>query len=245
MLSFAPTSFKQAVRHWMAGALGVPYPKYGIPGTLVAELGSARDLCVVDVGAHVGAFTTGLDQLCGVRRALLCEANPDKAECLRQKFAGRSFEIFEGAICDQVGEADFHIASFDAISSLLPIMAADPNLAAIDTSRRSTVKVKTATLDSLCVDIGFGSIDILKIDVQGAELLVLEGASVVLSRTARIWIEASLKPLYEGSALFGDIYRFLTGRGFVLRALEPGFRGSDGELLQVDLLFVRGVRGES
>jgi len=226
----------------MAGLLGVPYPKFGIPGEVVASLASARNLSVVDVGAHEGRFTTGLDQLCGIRRAVLCEPNPEKAESLRQRFVGHAFEIFQGAICNHDGEAEFYVANVDAISSLLPIMGTDPNLSAIDTSYRTKVRVKTRTLNSLLGDLDFGSVDLLKIDVQGTELLVLEGASKVLTQTARIWVEVSLKPLYDGSALFEDVYRFLVARGFGLWAMEPGFRGSNGELLQLDLLFLPGKR---
>jgi hypothetical protein len=49
--------------------------------------------------------------------------------------------------------------------------------------------------------------------------------------------EVSFSPLYEGSCVFGQVYDFLHARGFRLLALEEGFRGQDGELLQCDALF--------
>jgi FkbM family methyltransferase len=238
LLSFAPQGFKDALRQQMAKVLGVAYPRHGLPGELVSSIGSNRALSVVDVGAHAGAFSAGIEQLCGMRRAILCEPNPEKAASLRRRFSGTNYEIFQGAICAHDGEAEFHVASFDAISSLMPILGSSPDLGALDTSTKATIKVEARTLDSLLGGIDFGPVDLLKIDVQGAELLVLHGARKVLAQTARIWVEVSLKPLYEGSALFPEVYQFLVDRGFGLQAVDPGYRSPNGELLQLDLLFL-------
>lgn len=229
---------KNWVRQRMADLLNIPYPRYGLPGELVSSIGADVALSVVDVGAHAGAFAAGVAQLCGMRKAMLCEPNPEKADTLRRRFAGSTYDIFQGAICAHEGEAEFHVANFDAISSLMPILGSNPDLGALDTSTKATIKVEAKTLDSLLGGIDFGPVDLLKIDVQGAELLVLEGAKNVLSQTARIWIEVSLRPLYEGSALLPEVYEFLGERGFGLSAIDPGYRAPNGELLQLDLLFL-------
>lgn len=238
LASFAPPGLKDAVRQQMASLLGVPYPRCGIPGELVSSIALERELAVVDVGAHQGRFAASIDQLCGIRKAVLCEPNPGKADELRRQYADSRYEIFQGAICACDGDADFYVARFDAISSLLPVMSGSLHLAAVDTSCESKIRVRARTLDSLLKELRFGVVDLLKIDVQGAEILVLEGATETLTQTARIWVEVSLRPLYEGSALFPEVYGHLVERGFSLQALEPGFRGPNGELLQLDLLFL-------
>ncbi len=64
------------------------------------------------------------------------------------------------------------------------------------------------------------------------------GAQQSLKRTRLIWVEVSFRPLYEGSAVFSEVYDFLAGHGFYLGGLQEGFRGDGRELLQADALFL-------
>ena len=91
------------------------------------------------------------------------------------------------------------------------------------------------TLDNITADLPI--IDLVKIDVQGAEHLVLAGAVETLAKSALIWTEVSFKPLYEGSCVFEEIYKTLDMAGFRMVSLDPGFRSADGELVQADALF--------
>ena len=51
----------------------------------------------------------------------------------------------------------------------------------------------------------------------------------------------SLTPLYDGQALFGELYQFLSDLGYGMVAIEPGFEDRDtGQLLQLDGVFHRG-----
>ena len=93
--------------------------------------------------------------------------------------------------------------------------------------------------DLLVQEDWLGPVDLLKLDVQGAELLVLRGAEKSLPRVRLVFVEVSFRPIYEGSAVFADVYAFLRGHGFRMLSMEEGFRGTDGELLQSDVLFSR------
>ena len=95
-------------------------------------------------------------------------------------------------------------------------------------------------LDTLLHELRWpGNIDLMKIDVQGAELLALRGAEQALARTRFVFAEVSFAPLYEGSCVFGEVYDFLCSRGFRLLSIQEGFRGEDNELLQCDSMFGR------
>jgi len=82
-------------------------------------------------------------------------------------------------------------------------------------------------------------VDLLKLDVQGAEHMVLHGGQNTLSKTNMVWTEVSFKRLYEGACLHMEVYDLLARSGFALFELESGFRSASGELLQADALFIR------
>jgi hypothetical protein len=79
----------------------------------------------------------------------------------------------------------------------------------------------------------------LKVDVQGAELDVLRGASGLLDAVGEILVECSLVELYEGQALLDDTILFARGQGFRVIGLSEAPRAPDGTPLQCDVLFSR------
>ena len=81
---------------------------------------------------------------------------------------------------------------------------------------------------------------LLKIDVQGFEKNVLEGALNILSKVKGIQLEMSIIELYQGEMLYTEMISFLEKQGFNLYSLENGFFNNDtGRLLQVDGMFFR------
>lgn len=80
--------------------------------------------------------------------------------------------------------------------------------------RRLTVAA--ITLDAWHVSIGSPKIDLLWLDLQGAELRVLNHGRAVLAATRVIHIEVSRKPLYEGGATFAEVKDTLAQAGFRL-----------------------------
>ena len=81
----------------------------------------------------------------------------------------------------------------------------------------------------------------LKIDVQGFELQVIEGASKILPKIKGIQIELSLLPFYEGETLFYDMLSYIINLGFELYDIFPPFfrDKQNGRLLQFDGIFFR------
>ena len=74
-------------------------------------------------------------------------------------------------------------------------------------------RVQTTRLDDLLPDIHG---DFVKIDVQGAELMILRNGRRVLAETLVIETEAEFIPIYRGQPLFGDLQCFLRDQGFML-----------------------------
>jgi FkbM family methyltransferase len=83
------------------------------------------------------------------------------------------------------------------------------------------IKVKASTLDSWCKKNKVAAVDIMWIDVQGAELLVFKGAKNILKNTKIIMTEVGLKPYYKGHTLKADIDKYLTTLGY--KELDSAF----------------------
>jgi protein O-GlcNAc transferase len=110
--------------------------------------------------------------------------------------------------------------------------------------------VTTIALDNL---LGGQSIDYLKIDVQGGELAVFEGAVQLLQNTLVIETEVEFVQIYENQPLFSDVDQFLRGLGFGLVkllgprscTLSPCVLGGDlnngNQLVWADVLYMRNI----
>lgn len=78
----------------------------------------------------------------------------------------------------------------------------------------------------------------IKIDTQGFEKNVLDGAEESLNNIKIIQLEMSILPLYENEMLFNDMISYLYQKGFQLFSLENGYcHSTTGQLLQVDGIF--------
>jgi hypothetical protein len=83
----------------------------------------------------------------------------------------------------------------------------------------------------------------LKIDVQGYERAVLDGAAKTLSSFRGVRTEMSLVPLYKGQALMPEVMGRLGQHGFELWLVDPGFTEPDTRrLLQLDGVFFRSAQ---
>ncbi len=79
----------------------------------------------------------------------------------------------------------------------------------------------------------------IKIDTQGYEKYVIDGAVSSLHRILIIQLEMSIVPLYENEMLIAEMINSLDNKGFQLFSLENGFSNPQkGQLLQVDGIFV-------
>jgi len=94
------------------------------------------------------------------------------------------------------------------------------------------IVVETLRLDTFCSSHSIASIDLAYIDVQGAELLVLEGAGEYLDRIGMIWMEVEAIELYAGQPLQDDVERFMQAQGF--RRLKDTVGGIAGDQLYVN-----------
>ncbi len=81
-----------------------------------------------------------------------------------------------------------------------------------------TIRVRATTLDTWYASIGMPTVDLLWLDLQGAELLVLNHGEHLLANTLACHIEVSREPLYADGARFHEVTAFFLKRGFTMAA---------------------------
>jgi hypothetical protein len=144
------------------------------------------------------------------------------------------------ALGAEAGHAELHVAGNSWSSSLRPML--DVHAQAAPESRyvgRETVRVETLD-DAFDRWVRPGERVWLKIDTQGHERDVLAGAAAVLPRIQTVEVEMSPVGLYEGEALFTEMFDWLVARGYACLHLQPGmYDPADERLLSLDGIFHR------
>jgi FkbM family methyltransferase len=195
---------------------------------------------VLDVGANQGQFAAKL-RLLGYRgRIVSFEPVSAAFERLRARAAhDRSWDVVHTAVGDARGEAEIHVTANTALSSMLSpseeFADRDPDAAVVYSER-----VPVDTLDAL-VDAGARGHTVIKIDAQGSEASILDGARRVLDGCAGVELELSLRtPFYEGEGSADELRARLEAHGLtevVLNPLSHTLRW--GDLVQADAIFWR------
>jgi FkbM family methyltransferase len=177
--------------------------------------------CVFDVGAHVGETALRLAAAFPGAAIYSFEPDPHSFSALRAVAATvPHVEAVNAAVGDIDGKAVFFVNQFDQTSSLLET-APGASQYLLDKSgldRRSEIEVPVLTLDRFCASRGIARIDVLKLDAQGYELRILDGARELLSGQSVpiVYLEVCFVRIYQGQALFPEIYQYLFERGYRL-----------------------------
>lgn len=99
------------------------------------------------------------------------------------------------------------------------------------------IEVQTRTLDNFCSEHSVLSIDLIHMDVQGAELMVLRGASRMMEHVKTIWMEVERVPLYKDQPLKDEVESFMAFNGFELVISTVG--PTSGDQFWVNSAFAR------
>jgi FkbM family methyltransferase len=205
---------------------------------LLARLAPA---VVLDVGANAGIFGGEIRQ--GGYRGRIVSWEPlSSAYAALARVAARdgAWQAVNAALGAAAGQAELHVAGNSWSSSLRPML--DVHAHAAPESRyvgRETVRVETLD-DAFDRWVRPGERVWLKIDTQGHERDVLAGAAAVLPRIQTVEVEMSPVGLYEGEALFTEMFDWLVARGYACLHLQPGmYDPADERLLSLDGIFHR------
>jgi FkbM family methyltransferase len=190
---------------------------------------------IVDVGANIGQFAFMAHTVMPHLPIYSFEPDPTCFKELKQTFASHEIagECFSNALAEKQGIINLNVYESSANNSIL----------LRENERALEIKeVDCSTLDIFDEQLSALKCLYLKIDVQGAELSVLRGASQFLKRCKFVQLEVSLVNAYSGNAHIADIMSVMHLAGFscweildVLRKRKPNHLG----ILEMDMLFVR------
>lgn len=199
---------------------------------------------VLDIGANVGQFASELRSMGYGGRLISFEPLPDAYKKLAEQASRDSFwDVHpQGAIGDFDGEVEINVAGNSVSSSVLPMLEKHSDVAN-NSAYVSKIKVPISRLDTVANHY-LSNTDrfFIKIDTQGFEWQVLDGASDTLAKAQGVLCELSLTPLYEGQRLWKEMMERLQNEGFTLWAVQKGFTDPcTGQTLQIDAIFYRDI----
>ena len=197
---------------------------------------------VLDVGAHKGDLTAIYLKTFPRATIYSFEPSPESFERLQIRFKGNlSVKPVQLAISSEGGQSTFFVNRNSATNSLLPKTVDADKWA--DTSGDMTnlnrITVETTTIDKFCQENQLDAIQILKLDLQGAELKALQGARRSLRRKAisLVFLETNFVPIYEGQCTFTEIVEYLSEYDYRLFNLYNLATAENGQLKWCDVLF--------
>jgi FkbM family methyltransferase len=194
---------------------------------------------VIDVGANTGQFAAML-RAAGYRGRItsLEPVAAVFAELQRRAAADPDWRTLNLAAGAREESLEIGVAESSVFSSINPTTEA---AAAFDRKSRrlATETIAVKPLDQLCAGLA-GNI-LLKIDTQGYEPRVLDGAAALLARVQGVLMELPCIHLYENSWTLAEAVGRMESLGFRLYQVEPvNFSKTEpAALVEIDCLFAR------
>ena len=196
---------------------------------------------IFDVGAYVGDTIKKFNSSFPESDIHAFEPFDESFSLLKNRFQ-KTDKIFLNNIAigdHSLANMKMYITQNKGSSSLLePTKDANEFWEGTPLSTQKEVKVETITIDKYCQQYNIESIDILKIDVQGNELRVLQGAKRMLKekRVNLIFTEISIAPNYKEQSEIDEVIKLLRENKYRIFNFFK-MKHKEGQLIECDVLF--------
>jgi FkbM family methyltransferase len=177
---------------------------------------------VFDIGSRDGRQSLQLAKLFPNAIIVSVECNPQTLDQCRSSAAKQPrIRLVEKAINSYTGRCRFF--PIDTKRTITSWTDGNPGASSLfvatgdyptETYVQNEIEVECIRLDDLCNQLAIKAIDLIWMDLQGAELLALQSAGTFLDSVRYIYTEVSHRAIYAGQCLFDDVETFLTSRGF-------------------------------
>ena len=225
-------------------SLGLELKYYNLNNSFNFRLKHFLDLkdidCVLDVGANSGQFSKNLRRI-GYKRQIISFEPILSAfnELKKNSKKDKKWDVFNFALGDDEKESEINISQNSLSSSILNIkkehLISEPKSKYI---RREKILIKK--LDGLNEIFKNYNNIYLKIDTQGYEENILNGAKSLIKSIKGLQLEMSVYPLYEGQLLFNKFFEKLEKLDFEIWDIERTFSNPNtGKILQIDAILFK------
>jgi FkbM family methyltransferase len=196
---------------------------------------------IFDVGANEGQTVLRLVDAFPNARIHSFEPFPEAFAKLQQSCVRHPrVHTHQVAFGERDGSTTLFLSHASVTNSLLPTSAQAAEFSPPGwTEPAGKIEVPIAKLDTFCAARRIERIDLLKIDTQGYELQVLQGASAMLAgrRVRFVYLELIFVPLYERQTSFDEVFALLRQHGYLLVDLYEKNVGAGGALQWCNALF--------
>lgn len=206
-------------------------PKPHTQESFLAEIYDPNEaLIIFDIGACEGENSVRYSRIfpnSSIRTFEPVDKNYQRIVKNVEEFKANQVKAYPICLSNEKGTAVFHLSSGvpdefkdkdvdwefgNKSSSLLP---PDKTLEAFEWLEfKEKITVPTERLDNIMKQESIDHIDFIHMDVQGAELMVLDGAGEYLKKIRNIWLEVESVPLYKDQPVKSDVEKYLSERGF-------------------------------
>jgi FkbM family methyltransferase len=200
--------------------------------------------CVFDVGANRGQYYDLLRGPVGYEGLVISfEPMPHAYKELETRASvDPKMHIRQVALDRFAGKANFNVMTNDKFSSLKSPSTSDYDKLATANSVQRTIEVTTSTLSlevsGLSSELGFKR-PFLKMDTQGNDVNVVEGAGLDILKFVGIQSELSIKKLYSETLYFHEVIAYYLAKGFAISSIFENNAGHFPDLVEMDCLMYR------
>jgi FkbM family methyltransferase len=207
---------------------------------------------ILDIGSWHLKQTLELSQIFEFATIHAFEPNPETFQYCQNvlkslpNFVKNRISIHDLALTNEIGKLSFYPldktkthSSNEGIASLSKLRSDMDGSLLNDKWVQKEIIVNASTLDKWAEENGVHNIDLIWMDVQGAELKVLQGSKTVLPNVKAICTEAGLTPYYEEHSLKQHIDDFMKENNFI--ELENAFcktTWSSDKAAEADVIYV-------
>lgn len=197
---------------------------------------------VIDVGANEGQFYTEIRELGYTNKVISFEPLHDAHAAMSRKFSNDpNLNLHPRcAIGNYTGKIDINVSGNSVSSSILEMDKSHYNI--VPSSRYiGKDQVNIFRLDDIFTQQNpLPPSVMLKIDTQGYENNVLDGAASLINNISVLMLEISFLHLYSNQPKWDDLLRRVSTLGFTIFAIQPGFIDPKTyQLCQADFVFIR------
>jgi len=183
----------------------------------------------LDIGANTGQFVTEWRKIFPDCEVTSIEPNPHCEKGLRKL----GVKYLQCAVSDKIGKLELIVPKAKPNSKGASFYK-EIKFNSIPDDQILKITVPVTTLDTLFPTKKF---DVIKIDVQGAELDVINGGCSTLPKSSYVIIEVSLIPYNEGAPLADVIVKRMEDFNFFVQDIVGMHNNKSGNTIQLDLLF--------